>query len=143
MKCVRTLLALMIVSVIELAHATNHTSLTVDLAWLQANLSRQDVVVVDTRVPQEYAAGHIAGSVNIPVANTFSSGPRNDLLASISEIKALLRRRPVTVLPSNSIHQLTRTAWKNWSSFSRKDCYAAHFTAVPGRKPWPWEYSMP
>ena len=34
---------------------------------LMARLRRGDVVVVDTRPPHEYAAGHIAGAISIPV----------------------------------------------------------------------------
>ncbi len=91
MISVRILLLLMLLTAPQLAHAGNHTSLTVELAWLRANLPRHDIAVVDTREPHDYAAGHIAGAINIPVAETFSSGARGDLLAPISEIKELLR----------------------------------------------------
>jgi thiosulfate/3-mercaptopyruvate sulfurtransferase len=91
MNVVRVLLLLLLLPALEPADATTHTALTVELAWLRANLAHQDVVVVDTREAHEYAAGHIAGAVSIPVMDTFSSGARDDLLASISDIKELLQ----------------------------------------------------
>lgn len=91
MTFVRALLIALLLIAPAPAYAANHTSLTVELAWLRANLPRRDIAVVDTREPHEYAAGHIAGAVNIPVADTFSSGLRGDLLAPISKIKELMR----------------------------------------------------
>jgi len=35
---------------------------------LMARLRRGDIVVLDTRPPNEYAAGHIAGAISVPVA---------------------------------------------------------------------------
>ncbi|MDH3714681.1 MAG: sulfurtransferase [Gammaproteobacteria bacterium] len=91
MNVVRILFLLLLLTAPELTNATTHTALTVELAWLRTNMARLDVVVVDSRESHEYAAGHITGAVSIPVAETFSSGARSDLLASISEIKELLR----------------------------------------------------
>ena len=91
MTCARTLLLLLLLPAFALADVTPRPAFTAELAWLKANLLRGDIAVVDTREAREFAAGHISGAVNIPVANTFSKDPRGDLLASISEIKELLR----------------------------------------------------
>ena len=45
--------------------------LLVDTGWLQARRDAPDVVVVDTRLPVEYARGHIAGAVSLPSTDTF------------------------------------------------------------------------
>jgi len=38
-----------------------------DAAGLQARLARGDVQILDVRTPVEHAAGHIAGSLNVPL----------------------------------------------------------------------------
>jgi thiosulfate/3-mercaptopyruvate sulfurtransferase len=37
----------------------------VDVAWLQANLGDPRLRIIDARMPQEFAAGHIPGAVNV------------------------------------------------------------------------------
>jgi thiosulfate/3-mercaptopyruvate sulfurtransferase len=91
MNFLRVLLMLLLLPVLEPAYAATPTALTVELDWLQSNLASRGVIIVDTREPQEFAAGHIEGAVSIPVADTFRKGDRGDLVAAISEIKALLQ----------------------------------------------------
>lgn len=38
----------------------------VDMATLKSKLGQKDVLVIDVREPNEYAAGHIPGAINIP-----------------------------------------------------------------------------
>lgn len=64
--------------------------LLVSVNWLYEQLQQQNVVVVDTRDPVSYQSLHIEGAVNIPVENTFSPPPREDLVAPLSIIQALL-----------------------------------------------------
>ena len=47
----------------------------VDAAWVGAHLADPDVVLVDARNPEEYAAGHIPGAINIPWQATRGEGP--------------------------------------------------------------------
>ncbi len=82
---------LLSLTVCAVTHAAAENMFMVDQAWLRANLARDDVVVVDTREPEAFAAGHIEGAVSLPVAATYSQEARTDLLAPISVIKELLR----------------------------------------------------
>jgi len=91
MYCARALLLLLMMPAFALANVTPKTAFTVELDWLRANLADHNLVVVDTREARTFAADHIAGAVNIPVADTFSKGLRGDLLAPISQFKELLR----------------------------------------------------
>ncbi|MFN8542110.1 MAG: sulfurtransferase [Thermomicrobiales bacterium] len=43
-----------------------HERFLVDVAWLQANQGDPRLRIIDARAPQEYAAGHIPGAVNVP-----------------------------------------------------------------------------
>lgn len=45
--------------------------------WLEKNLGKKNLVVLDIRSPDEYAAGHISGSINEPFVTGFdpSTGP--------------------------------------------------------------------
>lgn len=42
-----------------------------DIGWLQARRDVPDVVVVETRLPGDYAQGHIAGAIRLPSMDTF------------------------------------------------------------------------
>ena len=64
--------------------------LLVSVNWLYKQLKQQNVVVVDTRDQASYRSLHIEGAVNIPVENTFSPPPREDLVAPLSIIQSLL-----------------------------------------------------
>jgi phage shock protein E len=53
---------------------------TISQADLLMRLQRQDLIVIDVRSTAEYAAGHIAGAINIPhdqLANRASDLPRD------------------------------------------------------------------
>jgi 3-mercaptopyruvate sulfurtransferase SseA len=56
----RTILAILTLAVSLLANA----GALVDVAWLQKNLGRDDVILIDTSSPRNYAAGHIPGAIN-------------------------------------------------------------------------------
>jgi rhodanese-related sulfurtransferase/biotin operon repressor len=73
-----------------------------DVAGLLERSKRGDVVVVDVRPPEEYAAGHIAGALSVPLA---------DLAGRISELSKASTvvaycRGPYCVLSAAAVRQL-------------------------------------
>jgi len=50
----------------------------VDSGWLRAHNSEADLLVIDARKPEEYAAGHIVGAVNLPPADLLDPDPANN-----------------------------------------------------------------
>lgn len=46
-------------------HAQVNADARATAEWIQANTSRPDVLLLDTRTPDEYAMGHIAGAMNL------------------------------------------------------------------------------
>jgi thiosulfate/3-mercaptopyruvate sulfurtransferase len=45
----------------------------VSTAWLKENLYRKNLVIIDIRAPDVYAASHIPGAINEPLVNIFDS----------------------------------------------------------------------
>jgi len=73
-----------------------------DIAQLLERRTHGDVVVVDVRPPEEYAAGHIAGALSVPLA---------DLAGRISELPegstvVAYCRGPYCVLSAAAVRQL-------------------------------------
>lgn len=58
--------------------------------WLLGRLGDPDVQIIDVRDRAQYAAGHIAGAINLPVDATFGAGRRDGRLAAVSRIRDLL-----------------------------------------------------
>jgi thiosulfate/3-mercaptopyruvate sulfurtransferase len=64
--------------------------LVVSAEWLAANGSGSELVIIDTRGPDDYAAGHIPGAVNVPRKATYEADPlRNGDSAAIPVIERL------------------------------------------------------
>ncbi|MBN1173542.1 MAG: sulfurtransferase [Micromonosporaceae bacterium] len=63
----------------------------VSTGWLAANSGQPGLIVVDVRTADEYAAGHIAGSISIPMVVPFSAWitMRDDLLLELPEASEL------------------------------------------------------
>jgi len=59
------LLAVMAVAMVACSPKGSYTNVTAD--DLYAQLGKPDVMIVDVRTPAEYAEGHIAGAVNLPL----------------------------------------------------------------------------
>jgi len=53
------------------------------LAEVLANHSVAGLIVLDVRSPEEYAAGHIPGAVNLPLDRVFSDFPSNSALTPL------------------------------------------------------------
>lgn len=76
---------------------------TIDRAALARRVERGDVVVVDVRNPAEFASGHIAGAVSIPIEEL---ADRVDELPSDVEIVAYCRG-PLCVYADDAVRLLT------------------------------------
>lgn len=59
----------------------------VDAPWLAGQLGATNLVVVDTRLAEDYGFGHIKGAVNIPYSKLFAEGY---LIPGIKEIRELI-----------------------------------------------------
>ena len=64
----------------------------VSTEWLAANIGKGNLVIVDIRSEEEYQAGHIEGSINIPYIVPFSAWltMKDDLLLELPEKKIYL-----------------------------------------------------
>lgn len=62
---------------------------------VESILEDSNVVLVDTRSPDEYAAGHIPGAVNIPVSENVESGD-NPVWADAEQLRELYAEAGVT-----------------------------------------------
>jgi len=70
----------------------------VSTKWLQKNLTNKELVIIDTRKPKEYKAGHIKGAVNYPKGSFFKGklGTIPKLYTPTKEIERLLKNAGVT-----------------------------------------------
>ena len=75
---------------------------------LARRLRRKDVVVLDVRPAQEYAAGHIAGARSVPIADL----PRR--LSEIPKRKKVVAycRGPYCVFADDAVHTLERDGYR-------------------------------
>lgn len=68
--------------------------------WLNKIMDYDDVVVVDVRTVEEYAAGHIPGSINLPFVVPFSgwctTGPFIMELPAVADLEAMLSNAGVS-----------------------------------------------
>jgi thiosulfate/3-mercaptopyruvate sulfurtransferase len=71
------LLFTLIIAVTKL-HA-QRTPAIVSTQWLEENIDGPNLVILDVREPESYAAGHIPGSVNIPAPNWYINSPGGKL----------------------------------------------------------------
>ncbi len=61
-----------------------------DLAWVQAHLQDDDIVIVDTRTPNEYAAGHLPNAISwdrmnaVPVDGWNALRPVEELIGELT-----------------------------------------------------------
>jgi len=64
----------------------------VSTAWLEENLDRENLVILDIRSADAYAQGHIPNSINVPLEMPFSAWTtmRDDLLMEVPDDAELL-----------------------------------------------------
>ena len=64
-------------------------SLLVEADWLYERLGAPRLVIIDTRTPEEYMQGHIAGAINIPSSETYHA-TLSHRVVSLSSIQQVL-----------------------------------------------------
>jgi thiosulfate/3-mercaptopyruvate sulfurtransferase len=74
-------------------NASPDLSATADIPAVQAAIESGDVAIVDARTPEEYAAGHIPGAVNIPFTDNYDA---DGTLLGIDDLTALYASQGVT-----------------------------------------------
>lgn len=71
--------------------------LLTETAWLKENLADADLKIVDVRTPEEYAAGHIKGAVNMPGHSTdVTVGAVPSMLAPPEKVAQMLGERGIS-----------------------------------------------
>lgn len=65
-------------------------SVTVSVQDLSNYIGKEGVVIVDTRSPEDYAAGHVEGAVNIPTDEIVINVPVKNMLTSQKKIEKLM-----------------------------------------------------
>jgi thiosulfate/3-mercaptopyruvate sulfurtransferase len=68
------------------AQATEKTDAIVSMEWLSRHMNAAKVVVVDTRLSEDYALAHIEGAVTVPYTALFAEGY---LIPGLNELQAL------------------------------------------------------
>ncbi len=82
----------------------SNPSRLVSAHWLETNLEEDNIVIIDVRKAEDYAAGHIPGAVNLLAKTTFQADNENGvkgMLPSGDHIAALLSS--VGVKPTDTI----------------------------------------
>ena len=85
--------------------------------WLQQNMNRSEIAVVDVRTPERYAKGHIPGSINIPTSILGAS--RNELtleLPSDEDLRDLLGKHGITASRHMVVVTHTETNLSRWEA---------------------------
>lgn len=92
-------------------------SLRVSPEWLKEQLSRQDLVLLDTRPRGDYEAGHIPGALNLPDTLTYQQKSAGGRIAELGTMQTLLRERgidqntPVIVYDAGTLLDAARVFW--------------------------------
>lgn len=108
-----------------------------ELSWLQAHLEDPNVVLIDTRTPSEYAAGHLPNAVNwdwmngVPAEGWGAARPADELAAQLAALGITPDKEIVTYCRSGAraahTHLLLRSlgyprvrnfdgSWLEWSA---------------------------
>lgn len=111
------LFCLFLLSPLAAAEKNQARSLRIDSAELASILSREDLLVLDVRKPEDYAAGHIPGAVNLPVNKTFRQSGRTDRVAGPAYIQELFgnagidRQKQLVVYDDGAFIDAGRMFW--------------------------------
>ena len=85
-------------------------------------------VLVDVRAAEDYAAGHIAGAVNVPMGSLVVSEPYSNMLPDAAQIEAVMgaagltENGPMLVYDDTANMQAARVQWtlNMYSNFNVK-----------------------
>ncbi len=92
-------------------------SLRVDSDWLNQNLAKEKLVIVDTRPIEEYELGHIPGAISLPDDLTYQHKEQSGLIVEPNIIQNVLRERGidtesfVVVYDDGSLVDAARVFW--------------------------------
>lgn len=93
--------------------------------WLEANLSKPGVIIIDIRPSAEYLKGHIPGALNIPMREWTVTRAQFLLeLPSEDELRHLLERSGIT--PSSKVVVVTEVE----TDFGRANAYRVAWTCM-------------
>ncbi|MGB0683993.1 MAG: sulfurtransferase [Magnetovibrionaceae bacterium] len=105
----------LLLSVVALpAAASSPGSTLVDTDWLADNLSSDDLVIVDVRLPEEFSVGHIEGAVNIPFTKFFGAflmAPKMDEVRQMFGEAGISNTSRVVVYDDGSFMLAARMFW--------------------------------
>jgi thiosulfate/3-mercaptopyruvate sulfurtransferase len=82
--------AMMLASGCRTANAADEGNYIMEAKEVKDYINKQGAVIVDMQKPEDYAKGHIAGAVNIPMVNIVISVPVPNMLAPKEQIEAVL-----------------------------------------------------
>jgi len=91
LKICLVMTALLFMTILAYGNPSQPIPALVSTEWLAANSSLENLILIDVRTNTEYAAGHIAGAINVPFEVPFSAWitMRNDLLFEVPETQEL------------------------------------------------------
>jgi len=99
---------------LQLAHAD---LLRVSPEWLRSNLKTKNLVILDSRSKQEYAANHIEGAINFPDTLTYQQKSDGGRIVESDVMQQLLRERGVdydksiVIYDGGQIQDAARVFW--------------------------------
>lgn len=100
----------------SVADSNERQALLVDIGWVTAHLDDPDIVIIDTRIPKEYEQGHIAGAINLPLADTYQPRLMRRVISQI-EFQDVLGSRGIqnddhiVLYGKGSFKDATRILW--------------------------------
>jgi rhodanese-related sulfurtransferase len=92
---------------------TNHTA-TVPTANIKDVVNNSDVVLVDVRIPEQYAAGTAKNAINIPLAeieNNMETLKGKKVVVFCN--KGIQADQAMEILKKNGVEAYDGTSWKN------------------------------
>jgi len=99
------------------AAAARDMTPVVSTDWLQQNMNRSEIAVIDVRTPERYAKGHIPGSINIPTSILGAS--RNELTLELpldEDLRDLLGKYGITTSRHVVVVTHTETNLSRWEA---------------------------
>lgn len=77
---------------VQFVHAD---SLRVTPEWLKSKLNDKELIIVDSRSPEDYEAGHIVGAINLPDSLTYQQKSTGGQIVEADVMQRMLRERGI------------------------------------------------